>query len=78
MSHATALASRNLRRARGMKGPAVWWADGPDETPVLYADVLRVDPVGPDWIPPAGLTPLERAHMTPHALAEAYWRTRMR
>ena len=78
MSHATALASRNLRRARGMKGPAVWWADGPDAAPVLYADVLRVDPVGPDWVPPEGLTPLERAHMTPHDLAEAFWRTRMR
>lgn len=78
MAHATALASRNLRRARGMKGPAVWWADGPDAAPVLYADVLRMDPVSPDWTPPEGFTPLERAHMTPHDLAEAYWRTRLR
>lgn len=78
LSHATALAGRNLRRARGLKGPAIWWADRPDKAPVLYADVLRVDPVGPDWIPPPGFTPLERAHMTPHALAEAYWRTKLR
>ncbi|MDP1736943.1 MAG: acyl-homoserine-lactone synthase [Caulobacter sp.] len=77
MAHATALASRNLRRARGLKGPAIWWADGPDAAPVLYADVLRVDPVSADWSPPQGLTPLERAHMTPYALAEAFWRTRM-
>jgi acyl-homoserine lactone synthase len=78
LSHATALAGRNLRRARGLKGPAIWWADRPDKAPVLYADVLRVDPVGPDWNPPPGFTPLERAHMTPHALAEAYWRTKLR
>lgn len=78
MSHATALASRNLRRARGMKGPAIWWADRPEDAPVLYADVLRVDPVGADWSPPEGLTPLERAHLRPHEMAEAYWRTRLR
>ncbi|MFZ5670538.1 MAG: acyl-homoserine-lactone synthase [Pseudomonadota bacterium] len=78
MSHATALASRNLRRARGMKGPAIWWADGPDETPRLYADILRLDPIGPDWAPPEGLTPLERAHLRPEEMAEAYWRTRLR
>ena len=77
MSHATALAARNLRRARGLTGPAVWWSDGPEFAPVRYADVLRVDPVGPDWAPPDGLTPLERAHMTPHALAEAYWMGRL-
>ena len=78
MSHATALAGRNLRRARGLKGPAIWWADGPQDAPVLYADVLRVDPVSPDWVPPEGFTPLERAHLTPYALAEAYWRTKLR
>lgn len=78
LSHATALASRNLRRARGLTGPALWWSDRPDDAPVLYADVLRMDPVAAEWSPPEGLTPLERAHMTPHALAEAFWRTRMR
>ena len=77
LSHATALASRNLRRARGMMGPAVWWADGPDDPPRLYADVLRVDPVGPDWRPPEGFTPLERVHLPPAEMAEAYWRERL-
>lgn len=77
MTHATALAARNLRRARGQTGAAIWWADGPDEAPRLYADVLRVDPVGPDWRPPAGFTPLERVHLRPEEMAEAYWRERL-
>lgn len=77
LSHATALASRNLRRARGLTGPALWWSDRPDVPPRLYADVLRIDPVAPDWSPPAGYTPLERAHLRPEEMAEAYWRERL-
>lgn len=73
MNHATALAAGNLRRARRAKQPMLWWSDGPDDTPRRYADILRIDPLDPAWVPPGDLTPLQRAHATPHELAERYW-----
>ncbi|MDP1632209.1 MAG: acyl-homoserine-lactone synthase [Caulobacter sp.] len=77
LNHATPLAARNLRKARRLGRPAVWWADSPSDTPRPYPDILRADPLDPDWTAPGDGSALQRAGMAPHALAEAYWRDRL-
>lgn len=77
MSHLSASAVRNLRKARGPDGPMLRWADGPGEPPRTIADILRIDPLHPDWTAPGDWTPLQRAALSPYELAEAYWTPRM-
>jgi acyl-homoserine lactone synthase len=67
--HASALAVRNLRRARAVEDPVLWWADDPDSAPVRVAGVLDVDPGDDRWSPPDHPTPADRATMSPAQLA---------
>jgi acyl-homoserine lactone synthase len=76
MSHASAFAARNLRKARGIERPIIAWAEAPDREPKLYADLLGIDPFDSAWTPPEGFTVVERAHMTPRELAARFWPAR--
>jgi len=77
MSHLSASAVRNLRRARGSRRSMLWWADQPGAAPRTVADILRIDPLHPDWTAPGDLTPLQRGALSPFDLAEVYWKPRM-
>lgn len=71
-SHASAFAARNLRKARRMEHPVLWWADTAEDKPRLVADILGVDPFDDAWTPPGDLSPLQRTAMSPVRLAEIY------
>lgn len=73
MSHASAFAGRNLRKARGLERPVICWAERPGQTPRTYADIIGIDPFDNAWTPPGVWTPLERAHLPPQQLAERFW-----
>lgn len=77
MSHASEFAARNLRKARKLERPVLWWTDRPEDEPRTVADILRIDPFDADWTPPGDLTPLQRSALSPYAMAEAYWKSRM-
>lgn len=73
MSHASAFAARNLRKARGIERPVIFWQASPRDRPRTYADLLGIDPFDNAWSPPDDLTPIERAHLLPKDLAERFW-----
>lgn len=77
MNHASEVADRNLRRAMGLEGALLWWADQPGNRLRTVADILRIAPSDPDWAPPGDWTPLQRSALSPQTLAEAYWRPKM-
>lgn len=76
MSHASAFAARNLRKARGIERPVICWQASPRDRPRTYADLLGIDPFDSAWSPPDDLTPIERAHLLPKDLAERFWPAR--